>query len=581
MKKMLCNPLDLEYRYQYRTSLAGGASLAREAADPTVLLFQDTYFLFASMSGGFWYSDDLWDWQFKETPELPIYDYAPDVRAVGGRVIFSASRRGEPCTFYASDDPLRQLFVPLSSPFDFWDPDIFEDDDGRVYFYWGCTNSEPIWGVEIDPATMLPMGEQQAMFGENEAVHGWERKGENNKLGEPKDEMERMIRQYVGTKPFIEGAFMTKYQGRYYLQYAAPGTECNVYADGVYVGEQPLGPFTYQAHNPFSAKPGGFITSAGHGSTFQDKDGNWWHASTMRVSVNENFERRVGLFPCGFDADGVLYCNQNFADYPFALPDGKERPESHAPRMQLLSYNKRAEASSAQAGFGPGQGTDENIRTWWAADAADPAPWYRLDLGGVCRVEAIQVNMADHQLPAPQVPQEQMVENQMGARYIYVQPQVLGYVLEGSVDGEVWQTLLDTRAEHSDRAHRLWAPPQTVALRFVRLRDFQIPFGGVPAVSGLRVFGAAGGSAPQAVTAVQARRSADGRNIQLSWDAVPGADGYNVRYGIAPEKLYGSWQVNGAAELDLSTINAGSAYYISVDSFNENGVAPGNVFVVE
>ena len=68
MKKWICNPLDLEYRYQYRTSLVGGHSLAREAADPTLLLFNDTYYLFASMSGGFWYSDDLAVWKFKETP---------------------------------------------------------------------------------------------------------------------------------------------------------------------------------------------------------------------------------------------------------------------------------------------------------------------------------------------------------------------------------------------------------------------------------------------------------------------------------------------------------------------------------
>ena len=322
MEKWICNPLDLEYRYQYRTSLMGGYSLAREAADPTLLLFRDTYYLFASMSGGFWYSDDLADWKFKETPELPIYDYAPDVRSIGGRVVFSASRRGEPCTFYASTNPLTEPFQPLTTPFDFWDPDMFEDDDGRVYFYWGCTNKEPIWGIEIDPKTMLPIGERQAMFGEDEAHHGWERKGENNNLSEPVTEMERLIRQYVGTKPFIEGAFMTKYRGKYYLQYAAPGTECNVYADGVYVSGKPLGPFTYQIHNPFSSKPGGFITSAGHGSTIQDKYGNWWHASTMRVSVNESFERRIGLFPCDFDEDGMLHCNQHFADYPFILPEG-------------------------------------------------------------------------------------------------------------------------------------------------------------------------------------------------------------------------------------------------------------------
>ena len=45
---------------------------------------------------------------------------------------------------------------------------------------------------------------------------------------------------------------MTKHAGKYYLQYGGPGTEFSGYGDGVYVGDMPLGPFTYQAHNPFS-----------------------------------------------------------------------------------------------------------------------------------------------------------------------------------------------------------------------------------------------------------------------------------------------------------------------------------------
>lgn len=324
MKKVMCNPLNLEYRYQLKKDYLGQEKgVFREAADPTMLLYKDRYYLFASMSGGFWHSDDLYAWNFHETPELPIYDYAPDVREVNGKVIFSASARDNPCTFFMSADPLHEPFKPVSSPFPFWDPNVFEDDDGRVYFYWGCDNREPLWGLEMDPATTRPLGEKTALLGENEAGHGWERGGENNKLDEPKTRLEKMIRQHTGTKPYIEGAFMTKYRGAYYLQYAAPGTQYNVYGNGVYVGDKPLGPFRYQEHNPFSSKPGGFIRGAGHGSTFQDKYGNWWHVSTMVVSVNENFERRIGLFPCGFDEAGVLHCNQHFADYPFTLPEGK------------------------------------------------------------------------------------------------------------------------------------------------------------------------------------------------------------------------------------------------------------------
>ena len=132
-------------------------------------------------------------------------------------------------------------------------------------------------------------------------------------------------------KPYIEGAFMTKHDGLYYLQYACPGTQYNTYADGVYTSNSPLGPFVRQASIRFPQSPADSSAGAGHGSTIADTYGNWWHASTMRISVNYDFERRVGLFPAGFDKDGVLYCNQNFADYPQRIPAGKFNAASQQP----------------------------------------------------------------------------------------------------------------------------------------------------------------------------------------------------------------------------------------------------------
>lgn len=577
MEKIICNPLNLEYRYQHKTSPFGDNLLFREAADPTMLLFKGKYLLFASMSGGFWYSDDLCDWAFKETPELPIYDYAPDVREINGEVVFSASRRGQPCTLFKSADPLAQPFQPVSTIFDFWDPDIFQDDDGRVYFYWGCTNTEPIWGLELDPKTLQPIGEKQALFGENEAEHAWERNGENNRLSEPKTDMERKIREHLGTKPFIEGAYMTKHNGRYYLQYAAPGTQYNVYADGVYVADAPLGPFTYQPHNAFSAKPGGFITGAGHGSTFQDKAGNWWHVSTIRISVHENFERRIGLFPCDFDADGVLWCNQNFADYPYALPEGSRADMGRtAPDWLLLSYGKPATASSSRPEHGPQLGVNEDVRSWWAAQTPGADEWFQVDLGEGCRVHAVQLNFADHDLQKPELAPEQYHKESMGGRYIEVTPRRTAYLLEGSADGQSWQTLRDRHTGGGDYAHDWTVLDSPLPLRYLRVRNMVLPYGGVPAISGLRVFGRGGGSAPGAVAGLRGSHTVDG-TIRLDWQAVPGADGYNVRYGLQPDKLYSSWQLYGATGLDLSMVNANTVYYVAVDSFNGNGVTAGEV----
>jgi hypothetical protein len=88
--------------------------------------------------------------------------------------------------------------------------------------------------------------------------------------------------------PFLEGSHMNKYNGKYYFQYCAPGTEMSGSADGVIVGDDPLGPFTPQS-DPFSFKPGGFIRGPGHKSTWQDRWGTLAHFST-RISVKNTFE---------------------------------------------------------------------------------------------------------------------------------------------------------------------------------------------------------------------------------------------------------------------------------------------------
>ena len=83
----------------------------------------------------------------------------------------------------------------------------------------------------------------------------------------------------------------------------------------------------------------------------------------MRVSVNHAMERRVGLFPAGFDKDGTLFCNQNFADYPLRIPQGEFDPWSVGPEWLLLSYRKPVSASSTAEGSDPALAVNEDIRT--------------------------------------------------------------------------------------------------------------------------------------------------------------------------------------------------------------------------
>ncbi len=577
MQRILWNPLNLPYQFQHYNNQA-----SRESADPTLVWFKGRYYLFASMSGGFYYSDDLLHWDWHENRELTPFRYAPDVRQVGEWLIFSSSDRG-PSEIYRTKDPLSDVFEKLSEPFPFWDPNTFQDDDGRVYFYWGCANTTPIWGQEFDPETMTPIGEKQELIFGNPAEHGWERP---NYPGRPKRNGKEALAMRIyhlamrvsgsDKKPFIEGAFMNKWNGKYYLQYAAPGTELATYGDGVYVGDSPLGPFSYQAHNPFSSKPGGFITGAGHGSTIEDEFGNLWHAATMRISVNANFERRLGLFPAGLDKDGILFCNQNFADYPLEIPEGKFDPKSVKPKWMLLSYQKSAEASSSQEGHGPELALNEDIRSCWCARSG-AGEWYKLDLGGAYDVHGIQINFADVDIPMLAIDKAKRSSIYTSNRYIDPDPNLrTRWLLEASVDGNDWFVLADKREARTNLPHD-YVELDGVKLRYLRITATELPYRSLFALSGLRVFGVGTKPLPDTVKKVRISRP-DELTAKLRWEAAPNAIGYNVRYGIAPDKLYCSCMVYGQPEVLLTMLNKGQTFYAAIDPFGEGGVREGKPF---
>ena len=583
-ERVFCNPLDLAYRYQ---DFAGGPLRAvfREAADPSVVRFKDRFYMFASMSGGYWHSTDLTQWQFEAAPDLPAGDYAPDVREVDGALVVTASRRKPGSPIFRSRDPLTVGFERVGeSAFAWWDPNLFQDDDGRTYLYWGCSNTEPLRGVEVDRHSLHPLGEHIDVLSGQPETHGWERNGEDNHMAPPRTLGERFSARVFGThsaSPYLEGAWMTKREDTYYLQYAGPGTEYNVYADGYYTAPSPLGPFSASPHSPFSSKPGGFITGAGHGSTFQDEHGNWWHAATMRISVNHRFERRLGIFPAGFDDEGVLFCNQIFGDYPTRVPDGPVDPwTGMSTGWMLQSYRARTSATSALAGHGPGLAVDEDVRTWWVAEDSTPGQALTLDLGEARQVHAVQVNVADHQLARhkPRRSRRGPDEQPVAFRAVHPQDHPVRYIVEGSLDGTSWEVLHDGSSDASDRPHRLVVLPHAAMLRFVRVTGVFVPWGARFALSGVRVFGHHGRPAPEPVTARALRTSP--LDAAISWAQSAGADGYNVRYGLSKDRLYHSWQVLGTENLTLSTLNAGHGYWVAVDSFGPGGVTTGDpVFV--
>ena len=590
--KYFCNPINVNYRYQFNADPRRGGQLqiCREAADPSMICFQGRYYIFASMTLGVWVSDDLVTWENHRLPEeLPLYDYAPDVRVLGNWVYFCASNREHNCDRWRTKDILNGPYEKIEGSFPYWDPNLFADDDGRVYFYWGCSNMTPIYGVELDSDTMLPIGEKRELvFGDPYRI-GYERIGEDNstlpaseevveakyqaylKASSVPEEMlppevKPLIRGMLSDKPYIEGAWMDKHNGKYYFQYAAPGTQYNTYSDGVYVGDSPLGPFELAGNNPYSYKPGGFLPGAGHGSTMRDEQGNFWHTATMRISVNHDFERRVGLWPAGFDEDGELFCNQRCGDWPMAVEGDPWRD----PAWMLLSVGKAVTASSFVPKHEPEKATEENVQTWWRAASNSRDEWLCVDLGKIFDIHAVQVNFADDKLDI-RCPGEIRPGSQ--ARYIEEQDYATQWKLEGSSDGERWFMIEDKSDAQTDLSHDLIVREHGFAARYLRLSDMAVPYGQNPCVSGLRVFGLGDGEKPAAPAFTAARTGDLDMTVMIS--EKPDALGFNILFGASPEKLYHSYMVFAAGSHRIGALIKGREYYVRVDAFNEKGFTEG------
>lgn len=593
-----CNPINIPYRYQL-IKQGNQVTASREAADPSIVLFKNTYYMFVSRSGGFYSSKDLVNWDFHLFDEvLPIYDYAPDVRIEGDYLYFSASKRNDVCHFYRTTDPIKNDWEVIEGSFPFWDPNLFFDDDKRVYLYWGCSNVTPIYGIELDGETLKPLqNEPVILIQSNTNKIGFERSGEDhippkteemiqtsiksllkqilgisdvNQLPEDK---RMLIEKTAGNDPYIEGAWMTKHNGNYYLQYSAPGTQYNTYADGVYIGESPLGPFTFAKNNPYSYKPGGFINGAGHGSTVEDRNGNWWHASTMSISVNHDFERRVGIWQSGFDRDGQLYCDQRYGDWPVSL---NQKPFEE-PKMMLLSYGKKTSVSSGNHGE---RIVNENVRDWWQADKRDQAPWIELDLGKSYPVEGVQVNFADSGVRVDVPADTEFFGETMDKVVLEEADRQTKWILEGSEDGDAYQLIIDKSQAETDLPHDFIHFTEPQSYRFIRLKIIDVPFNQSICISGLRVFGKGVGKLPCKTALLKAEKTS-AIDLELKWNKVEDAVGYNILWGYESDKLYHSYMVFDEFEKTIRALVADQEMYLRIDTFNENGITEGEVIKVD
>jgi hypothetical protein len=572
------NPVDVDYRYNFE-QINNGVSY-RTGADPAVVNHKGAYYLFQTLADGYWRSTDLIHWRFITPSMWPGGGIvAPAVWSDGDRLILMPSISfTRPGSIYVStapetgkldylvrvmpelpggvDKPPEEM-KPGEVPPGPWDPGLLKDDDGQWYLYWGSSNVFPIYGQKIafEAGKLIYQTHAQPLFKLHPDEHGWERFGQDHS---------GLLANGQPTLPYIEGAWMTKHDGRYYLQYGAPGTEFNAYANGTYVSDKPLGPFSYEPYNPIAYKPGGFVHGAGHGSTFQDRYGNWWNTGTPWIGYNWTFERRIDLLPGKIYPDGQMAFSSRFADFPFYAPTSKiDDPDSLFTGWMLLSYRKPASASSTMGEFGAATVTDENPRTFWVAGANKAGETLTVDLGKVDTVRAVQVNFADYK----------------SGRFADAPDIYTEFRLEASADGRDWHEVARTEPPRRDRPNAYLELAEPVKARFVRYVHGHVGAANL-AISDLRIFGTANGRVPAMPERLSATRHADDRDATIRWAPVPGAVGYNIRFGIRPDRLTLTHQLwadelgNGATlHKELRSLNKGVPYWVAVEAFNETGVS--------
>lgn len=539
--RTFCNPINLDYTYMIYNSDKDISY--RSGADPAVVEFRGEYYMFVTRSMGYWHSTDLQNWNFI-SPEKWYFQgsNAPAAHNYKDSVLYVMGDPSGSMSVLYTDDPKRGDWKAVPSIIhNLQDPDLFIDDDGEAYVYWGSSNVYPIRGQRLDRNhRFIRHGDIDSLFNLDLSKHGWERFGENHS---------------DDSQGYIEGPWMTKHNGKYYLQYGAPGTEFNVYADGVYMSDHPMGPFTYAPNNPISYKPGGFMNGAGHGSTVIGPQNRYWHFASMALSANVNWERRLCMFPLFFDKDGLMWADTYFGDYPRFAPSEPGKDGAFAGWM-LLSYKKPVTASSFVDEHSAQMLTDENVKSFWLARSNGEKEWVTIDLQQPGNVYAIQINYYDYQ--------SGMYGKIDGLRH--------RYVIEESLDGKNWEILVDKSNSYKDTPNDYIELPQPKRTRYIRYKNIEVPTPFL-AISDIRVFGVGEGKKPIKVKDFKVERKTDRRDAMITWASQKNAQGYNVRWGIAPDKLYSSWLVYDDSELLLKSLTVDQEYYFTVEAFNENGIS--------
>ncbi|MGE4568555.1 MAG: family 43 glycosylhydrolase [Bacteroidales bacterium] len=462
-----CNPLPMI------TAPGGNA-----AGDVTVIRENGRYYMFCT-GGGAWISDDMLNWTFQRVEKVPV---APDVFTYNGSFYMC----GNDGPLFKADNPLG----PYTSLGEWkntpdvaggwngaFDMEIYIDNDNTPYLYYSGRGVSGIFVVPLDRNDLTRFnGPVKHLFGFN-PDHIWERYGEMN--------------EYPGVA-WIEGPWVQKHNGIYYLQYSASGTQWKTYAEGYYTSKSPMGPFTYASNNPLLRKTEGLVTGTAHGSIVEGPDGNLWQFYTIVLS-NPPGGRRIGMDRIVFDQQGNMSVQvtetPQWAPGTISVPTQGNSGSIPLTINKFRAMNALSKCSSEQPGHEAAYAVDNSSGTWWQPAPTDSMPSLTLELSPATRFDVVQLFTIDG---------VRLLFNSGRTGFGGGSTDPYQYKIEVSMDGKSYTTALDQTQNKISR-NTIYEEITPVKCRFVRLTLTNRPNPTPPGLIEFTLFGKPADSLPAAV----------------------------------------------------------------------------------
>ncbi|MCH5165031.1 MAG: family 43 glycosylhydrolase [Clostridiales bacterium] len=224
------------------------------------------------------------------------------------------------------------------------DQNVFQDDDGQLYMYFSYdtqyspegeryTSTAEIWGVKMKDPVTWEMDEATGKPKIKRLIIAGYKSLDGKKTDIP---WETMSPSFLEPMECVEGPYMIKNNGKYYLTYCANSFVDMEYAVGFAESDSPLGPFvkpddTYlqnmicgvPTENPgdyISNRYRGFQTGTGHASICKVGDEyllayhahlnrDAWGVDSPYAQGSYTEWRALGMDYLYFGADGRPYCN--------------------------------------------------------------------------------------------------------------------------------------------------------------------------------------------------------------------------------------------------------------------------------